>query len=368
MTNISNADNDINKLLVSNNKILFVSATPKNYGNEDDYKVIFGNTKYTLTWDDAIKYKYICNYNFYYPNNDKIIEHIDNIKFDTSIIEKTILINKAFFLLESIKTLNLKKCIVYLKSVNEATMFENILKTINVYYELKLAVYNINYNTKKTARTIALTKFRNNELKISILLNVHILDEGIDIPECDSVYLTHPNNNPINLIQRISRANRIHKDNSIAHVLLWSKSELKLNDVIKRIETYIPVTFKSMNNDFINNNVKKSHNIDAEKEHIIISKDNITDVLFLNKYNTKDSEFVIDLEVLTNWLKARKNTIKSTLNKSYIKNIDYTEHINRNGANGRPSFKVMLTVNCTKRICMVSKTKKAEEIRSKFLI
>ena len=69
----------------------------------------------------------LCDYNFYYPNANKIIEYIDEIKFDKTIIEKTKLIYKSFFLLESIKTLDLKKCIVYLKTVKESEQFENIL-------------------------------------------------------------------------------------------------------------------------------------------------------------------------------------------------------------------------------------------------
>ena len=41
------------------------------------------------------------------------------------------------------------------------------------------------------------------------------------------------NNNPINIIQRISRANRIFPNKNIAHILLWSKDELKLENIIK---------------------------------------------------------------------------------------------------------------------------------------
>ena len=44
---------------------------------------------------------------------------------------------------------------------------------------------------------------------LSIIINVHILDEGIDIPQCDSVYITQPNNNIINIVQRMCRANKI---------------------------------------------------------------------------------------------------------------------------------------------------------------
>jgi superfamily II DNA or RNA helicase len=176
-----------------------------------DLENIFGNSKYELNWNDAIKNKYICDYNFYYPNNDKIIEKIDQIKFDKSLIEKTILINKSYFLLESIKITNVNKCIVYLKSIEESLEFIKVLKTINIYFNLNIKVYEINYKTSKGNRNKYIQKFKYDDSSINIICNVHILDEGIDIPECDSIFLTHPNNDPSNLIQRISRANRIER-------------------------------------------------------------------------------------------------------------------------------------------------------------
>jgi len=255
--NITDTNNEINKLLLSNNKILFISATPKNYSNE--YDNIFGNIKYTLKWDDAIKNKYICDYNFYYPNSNKIIDYIDEIKFDKSIIQKTKLIYKAFFLLESVRALDIKKCIVYLKTIEEANQFENVLKTVNLYFELKLAIYNINYSSGKTTRNASLTKFRNNNTKISIMLNVHILDEGIDIPECDSIFLTNPNNNEINIIQRISRANRIVEGiDKSAKILIWSKNKIKLNNVFNNIKKYISINLGIIkNNKFIGDAIEK---------------------------------------------------------------------------------------------------------------
>lgn len=103
------------------------------------------------------------------------------------------------------------------------------------------------------------------------------------------------------------------------------------------------------------------------KKFSVVSNKFIDDFFSLYQYNTKDSEFIIDLEVLTKWLGAKKGTIKDTLKNSYTKNIDYTETIIRNGVNGRPSEKIMLTPDCMKRLCMVSRTKKAEDVRSYFI-
>ena len=322
--NIIDNNNEINKLLLGNYKILFVSATPKNY--ENNYINIFGNIKYTLDWKYAIENKYICDYNFYYPNNNKIIEYITYIKFDTSIIEKTILINKAFFLLESIKTLNIKKCIVYLKTIKESEIFENILKTINIYFNFTLAVYNINYNTSRTKRNISLTKFRNNKTKISIMVNVHILDEGIDIPECDSVYLTHPNNNPINIIQRISRANRIATNKTKAHILLWTKNKTNLDNIIKQIEEYIPVKFNNSNSSkFINTNDNLINEIETNND--INNNINLLKNIFIKFFNLQSCNNIlrfnnIDIIILFNnsnniWFSY--NNILNSINYKYPK-------------------------------------------------
>ncbi len=256
---ITNNKNYMNNILKSKNKIVFISATPLN--NINDYTDIFGENKYELSWNVAINNKYICDYNFYYPNNNKIIEKIDDLKIDKTLIEKTILINKSLFLLESIKLTNIKNCIVYLKTIEESEEFIKILKTMNIYFDINIKIFELNCNTSKKKRIDYLNKFRYNNTCINVICNVHILDEGIDIPECDSIYLTHPNNNLINIIQRISRANRIDKNNieKIAKVFIWSKDEIKKENIIKNISKTINVKVGEEYNDFVNekNIIKK---------------------------------------------------------------------------------------------------------------
>jgi superfamily II DNA or RNA helicase len=253
---ITNKENNMNKILLSKYKILFISATPL---NTDKYNTIFGEIKYELDWKSAIDNKYICDYNFYYPNNDKIITTIDDLKIDKTLIEKTILINKSYFLLESIKLTNIKKCIVYLKTIKECAEFIKILKTMNIYFELNLKIYEITCDTIKKKRTEFLNKFKNDNSCINIICNVHVLDEGIDIPECDSVYLTHPNNNPINIIQRISRSNRLDLNNinKIAKIFVWSKDKIKLDKIMNNISKTINIKYGNECNEFVNKHNKK---------------------------------------------------------------------------------------------------------------
>lgn len=318
-----NEDNDMNKMLNNNNDILFMSATPK-------VDTVFGECKYELSWDDAINNKYICNYNFYYPDNSKIITKIEELKFDKTIIKKTILINKAYFLLESIKECNIRKCIVYLKTIEEANDFMKILITLNIYFDMKIKIYNINYNTNKSIRNKNLLKFQNDNSCINIICNVHILDEGIDIPECDSVYLTHPNNNPTSIIQRISRANRLEINNNtkIAKILLWTKDKYKLDNIISNISKTIKINYGNRNDKEINKEIVNNKNTN-----------NLQNLIkFCSIYNIN---YIIDKQNII-WFKCRdimsilgyinyNNAVSKHIdikNKIFLKEIIYTSKNN----------------------------------------
>ena len=341
------------------------------------YTNIFGEIKYELEWKTAIDNKYICDYNFYYPNNDKIIDTIDNLKLDQTLIEKTILINKAYFLLETIKLTNVKKCITYLKTINEMEQFIKILKTINIYFNLNIKVYEINYNTNKKKRQDFLTKFKCDNTSINILCNVHILDEGIDIPECDSIYLTHPNNNPVNIIQRISRANRLDNNNinKIAKIFIWSKDEVRLEQVMKNITKIINIKYGIENNEFVNKKIVNIVNIidnnkikEFWKKYPTVSIDFIDDFYKIYKFNeSNNNDFIINIVEIAKWFKMKKGHIKDTLKYSYTKNIDYVIIKDKlTGKKGKPSETILLTPKCFKLMAMQSKTKRAIQFREYY--
>jgi hypothetical protein len=62
--NITNEEDYFYKLLNSDHKLLFVSATPKVYDLEDeDYKLdLFGSIIYNMSFTEAIDKKYITDY------------------------------------------------------------------------------------------------------------------------------------------------------------------------------------------------------------------------------------------------------------------------------------------------------------------
>jgi len=103
------------------------------------------------------------------------------------------------------------------------------------------------------------------------------------------------------------------------------------------------------------------------KKYTTISSAFIDDFFSLYNHKTLDTDFVINLENLAKWLQAIKNSLKETLTKSYTKDVDYTIEKSSEKTNGRPREIIMLTPDCMKRLCMLSRTKKAEEVRTYFI-
>jgi len=113
---------------------------------------------------------------------------------------------------------------------------------------------------------------------------------------------------------------------------------------------------------------------------------NLTLKLFLKKYSTlsnefiddfyeiydfnesNNDEFIINLELIVKWLNTKKGKIKKTLLNSYTQNIDWITKKEKNGKLSKHNKEIiLLTPDCFKRLCLLSKTKKAEEVRTYYL-
>ena len=93
----------------------------------------------------------------------------------------------------------------------------------------------------------------------------------------------------------------------------------------------------------------------------------IDDFFGLYNENTEDNDFVIDIESVSKWLKIIRGNIKKTLSETYREKIDYKISINKSITAGRPRETIYLTPDCFKRICMLTKSSKGEEVRSYYI-
>lgn len=94
---------------------------------------------------------------------------------------------------------------------------------------------------------------------------------------------------------------------------------------------------------------------------------------FFSLYDPKDpSTFIVDLDTLTKWLGVKKTNLMDTLRKSYKKGEDYIEEkkpkLDMQYSNGgNRNIQVTLTADCMKRLCMRSRSDKAETVRTYFI-
>jgi superfamily II DNA or RNA helicase len=328
--NLNDNLEEVKKILYSDNKILYLSATaPKN-----DNKEIYGDTKYTYSWKRAIEEGYINDFNIHIPNEEEYeIEYnniidIDTIKNDIKIDEKIIkseldeLYPKIYYCIKNIIKNENKKCIIYVSNIDKAIisiMILNILCKMNNY---DIDIFMLNYNTSRNKRNEILNKFKNSD-KISIILNVHILDEGIDIVECDSILITNESNNMSNIIQRMCRCNR--KKNKNSDIYIWD-NEKKLEKIIKYLDD-------NSDNEFSKKIVKRykyNKGLKKENNNILLLNDieyNETDkkVIELNdKIIIKDEIIKVDdKKILYNKYQC------NICNKIFKQKCHYTYHINK---------------------------------------
>ena len=110
---------------------------------------------------------------------------------------------------------------------------KNMQKWMIKLFNKVMHVSIIDCRTKKNDRKNILNDFATKN-EISIIINVHVLDEGINIPECDSVFITNPSHNIENIVQRMSRCNRKIDNKGLSYIYLWCKE-----NKVKTIMDYI---------------------------------------------------------------------------------------------------------------------------------
>lgn len=235
---------EMNKLLCSDAKILFMSATPKTFAFDDididTSSKIFGSISYSYDMGRAIANKYICDYDIYIPKItnevtelDDISQEIDIHEFDKSII------TKVKFLINGCCEVGARKCIIYAQTKSIANQFKQAIQKLDEFYSLGIYVDTIIADDSSRSRSRKIKEFVSSN-SLSFLCAVHILDECIDIPSCDSVYLTYPSQSKIKNIQRICRSNRIdkaspHKKSSI---FVWADENDDLIELIGHLKEY----------------------------------------------------------------------------------------------------------------------------------
>ena len=307
--NISDKDDDIYKLLITNHKILFMSATPRiydieyldEYDNDDDYDddndddnensiidydskfdELFGKIVYNMSLTDAIINKYITDYKIWLPS---IHENKDELNKELSIYDiNDEFKNRCKYLFSCLSNNGSRKTIIYCKDTNDMNNMIDSVNKLNDFYNLDIDIYSISCENTNKERKNILKSFSKTDDKIQLLFNIKILNECIDIPSCDSIYISYPPKNKITTIQRINRATRINKNNpyKIANIYIWCDEYEEILETLSSIKEY-DIMFK----DKIKINAVDFYHSKKDKELELIQNDKI----LLSNYTLGIKEF-----------------------------------------------------------------------------
>ena len=116
----------------------------------------------------------------------------------------------------------------------------NTIDILKKYYEMDdILLDKITHKTSNTKRQEIIKQFSESET-YSILFSVQILDECIDIPSCDSIFISYHLTSKIRSIQYISHATRINKINpyKIANIYLWCDNYSNILEFLSNLKEY----------------------------------------------------------------------------------------------------------------------------------
>jgi superfamily II DNA or RNA helicase len=225
-------------------RVLLVTATPPS-AFED-----FASEAYTYNLGTAITNKFVCDYNIWVPD---IVRNPVRFPDDFSGFEGD-LAGKALYLINNMLLKGARRCIAYLTSHEEVVAFRSLIERVAREYH-SAPVWTGEIISTTRSRDDVFAQFQATDPsaldKLYVLCSIRILDEGIDLPKCDSVFVSNVSeqSSSIRMVQRMCRANRLDPDrpNKTSHVFLWNTDEfVKIVHVLDGLRDVDPEYIKKI--------------------------------------------------------------------------------------------------------------------------
>jgi len=137
---------------------------------------------------------------------------------------------KALFLCTGMLHTGSRRCIVYLRGTEECALFTRMFKRVCEEYQgLRLWSAQMDYTVGSVRRSEILRDFQadSEQHDLFVIASVRILDEAVDIPRCDSEFITYVGDyaSDIRTIQRLQRGGRLDPTNPSKRnsLFLWTE-------------------------------------------------------------------------------------------------------------------------------------------------
>jgi superfamily II DNA or RNA helicase len=184
-----------------------------------------------VSFAQAIKDGIIVDYTLWLPHLTKASDGTTAVDIEIPVefsIYDSDLTAKAFYLAAVMLKTGSRRCITYLGRQEECDRFVEVVAQIfEKYHGLKIWTGKIDSTISKDDRKNVLEAFQTGQDDVyHILTSVRILDEAVDIPRCDSVFITNvgEHSSDIRVMQRSQRSSTKDPKNPSKHnnIILWA--------------------------------------------------------------------------------------------------------------------------------------------------
>jgi superfamily II DNA or RNA helicase len=186
---------------------------------------------YNYSMQDGIRDGFICNYKVHFPSGVVNADDLDS---------------KAHFIAAGLLQTGSRRCIVYLEQTSEAADFLKAVTTVLAdYHGMSCWSQTIIHKTNENPRQTYLKHFQHDTTHdVYLLASVQILDEAVDVPRCDSVFIARvrDNSSDIRMVQRLQRGCRKDPDNpdKVNNMFLWMMDPTADMECLKLMQSHDP--------------------------------------------------------------------------------------------------------------------------------
>ncbi len=169
----------------------------------------YGEIAFKFSFQDALKFGKICNFDVITPIINNIDEYNDNLGKITEgiLLQKDYLRIVSDFVNDCFNQYPIKHLLIYVNNSKKAVLLEKLLKEVLNDTDINInAIYTGKVDGKyknKTERDKCIQEFKKS--KRSILINIDIISVGVTMKEIDSVLFAEEINSESLIVQRIFR-------------------------------------------------------------------------------------------------------------------------------------------------------------------
>ena len=208
--------------------MLGLTATPERLDSRDVFALCDYNTVYEIRLKEAINKGFLCPFRYYGIYDDTVdYDHISmrNGRYDENDLETKLMINKrAELVLKHYRKYNSSRAVGFCSSRNHAEYMADYFTNHDVP---SAAVYSGEQGEYTEERKNAIHKLTTGELKI--LFTVDMFNEGVDIPEIDTVLFLRPTQSQTIFLQQLGRGLRKSENKTHLTVLDFIGNYKKAN-------------------------------------------------------------------------------------------------------------------------------------------